>query len=114
MTPRTHLIQCAACGCAGEASVTGIMDIDKALPKRWKRRQINKQAYILCDVCGHPRHFTTGLSAYLQDRLGLPANATCEVPEIDDFLVGGRAQRKSRGNTVPNLSKSPARPRAGK
>jgi hypothetical protein len=113
MSPQKHAIHCAACGCEGEASVTGIMDIAKALPKRWKRRLINKQAYILCDVCGHPRHFTTGLSRYLQDRLSLPENATCEVDEIDDFLVGGKVQRKSRGSSRPDLSHSPARPRAG-
>lgn len=113
MIAQQHTIHCEACGCEDEATITGIMDIAKALPKRWKRRIINQRAYILCDVCGHPRHFTTGLSAYLQDRLVLPANATCEVPEIGDFIAGGKVQRKSRGGSRPDFSHSPTRPRAG-
>ena len=110
MSDHKHLIHCEACDCEGEATVTRIMDLSDALPHRWRRRIINGRAYILCDVCGHPRHFTTGLSAYLQDRLTLPANATCDIPEIGDFIASGKAQRKSRGDSQPDFSHSPARP----
>lgn len=106
-----HHIQCEACGCEGEAHVEGIMDLSDALPRHWKRRIINNQAYILCDVCGHPHHFTSGLSAYLRDRLNLPDNATFDIPERGDFLVSGKIQRKSSGDTTPDFSRAKARPR---
>jgi hypothetical protein len=85
MNGPSHHINCEACHCEGEVKVTGIMDLSDALPKRWKRRIINFRAYILCDVCGHPRQFTKGISPYLLDALDLPVNATCDIDEIDDF-----------------------------
>lgn len=85
MSRHVHKISCEACHCEGEAVVEGIMNLNEALPRRWKRRIINFRAYILCEVCGHPRQFTKGCSPYILDALNLPANATCEIDEIEDF-----------------------------
>ncbi|MCP4932862.1 MAG: hypothetical protein GY927_01350 [bacterium] len=85
MSSQGKKIDCEACGIEDEVKVDGIMDLAKALPRRWRRRVINFRAYILCDVCGHPRQFTKGCSPYILDALDLPPNATCEIEEIEDF-----------------------------
>ena len=100
MSGQNHKISCEACHIEGEVKVEGIMDLKDALPRRWKRRIINFRAYILCDVCGHPRQFTKGCSPYILDALELPPNATCEIDEIEDFKghpdnVTWRRERKT-------------------
>ena len=80
-------IACEAC--ARESALSfgdGLMDIGDALPPRWHRRIIEHRAYILCDICGHPKQFLGGLSPYLQDALGLHANASFDLPERADFF----------------------------
>lgn len=93
-------VKCEACDCEGELEIKGIMEVSDALPRRWRRRIIDHQAYILCDICGHPRQFLTGISPYLQDRLEVPENATCEVAEKSDFF--GEKSRRAPSKRQPN------------
>jgi hypothetical protein len=85
MKVKEHKIECEACGCEGKIEARGIMDISEAMPRRWRRRIINHRAYLLCDVCGHPKQFLKGISPYLLSALELPPNASCEIDERDDF-----------------------------
>ena len=85
---------CEACGCEAELEIKGLTDLNDALPHRWRRRIIDDQAYILCDICGHAKQILGGASAYLQDALDLSPNAVCIVPESDDFEAP-RANRTS-------------------
>ena len=95
MSKTVHKISCEACGLEGEIEIRGIMDISSAMPRRWKRRIINHRAYLLCDVCGHPRQFLRGISPYLLDALNLPPNASCEIEEEEDFSGSlGRGQNQ--------------------
>ena len=93
-------VKCEACDCEGELEIKGIMEVSDALPRRWRRRIIDHQAYILCDICGHPRQFLTGISPYLQDRLDVPENATCEVAEKSDFF--GEKSRRAPSKRRPD------------
>ena len=108
MSGHSHKISCEACHTEGEVKVEGIMDLKDALPRRWKRRIINFRAYILCDVCGHPRQFTSGCSAYILDALNLPVNATCEIDEIEDFsghpdnVTWRRERQTNKKRGIPN------------
>ena len=79
-------IHCDACDGECQVEFIGLVEIGDALPKHWRHRIIDHQAYILCGVCGHPRQVLGGPSPYLQDALGLSANAHCEVPERTDFF----------------------------
>ena len=79
-------VHCEACDCEGEFELQGIAAIEDGLPQRWRRRIIDNRAYILCDICGHPRQFLGALSPYIVDALRLQANASCEVSERADFF----------------------------
>lgn len=78
-------VECEACGQGCELETSGPTDLKAALPKGWRPRRIDGRVYILCDVCGNIRHFCGGLSAYLQDRLGLPVQVEFDRPEVEDF-----------------------------
>jgi len=78
-------IQCDACKMEIELSASGPTDLKSAMPKGWRPRRIDGHVYNLCDVCGNIRHFCGGLSAYLQDRLGLPNHVEFDHPEEDDL-----------------------------
>jgi len=78
-------IQCDACKQECELSAAGPTDLKSAMPKGWRPRRIDGHVYNLCDVCGNIRHFCGGLSAYLQDRLGLPNHVEFDHPEEDDL-----------------------------
>ena len=54
---------------------------ETGLPKGWVTRKINGNVYTLCDCCGDIMHFKGGISAYLQENLGVPEYATCEFDE---------------------------------
>ncbi len=68
---------CDACGLPpyppGEAMPAG-----QSLPGGWVRRTIGRRTFTLCDCCGSVRHFRGGVSAYLQDALGVAPNAVCD------------------------------------
>lgn len=78
-------IQCQACQMEAELETNGPTDLKNAMPKGWRARRIDNQVYNLCDVCGNISHFCGGLSAYLQDRLGLPKKVDFDRPEKDDL-----------------------------
>ncbi len=78
-------IQCQACKQEVELETNGPTDLKRAMPKGWRPRRIDGRVYNLCDVCGNISHFCGGLSAYLQENLGLPKNVEFDRPEKDDF-----------------------------
>ena len=78
-------IHCDACKQEAQIKATGPTDLKSAMPKGWRPRRIDGQVYNLCEVCGNIRHFCGGLSAYLQDRLGLPLHVEFDRPEEDDL-----------------------------
>jgi hypothetical protein len=89
----TH--KCRACGCEGE---TPTATADAALPAGWFVRNIDEVEYVLCDVCGHIRHFRGGVSPYLTDALELDEGARCDVSaEIAVLREQRRSFRRERG-----------------
>ena len=74
--PASDLV-CDACGLPpfedGAVQQTG-----EALPRGWVRRTIGKRTFTLCDCCGDVRHFRGSVSAYLQEALGVNANAVVD------------------------------------
>lgn len=78
--------QCDACGAGCDVVAgNGPKELKNALPKGWRPRRIDGRVYVLCDVCGNLRHFTGGLSPYLQDRLSLPQHVEVEFPEYTEL-----------------------------
>ena len=51
---------------------------DTGLPSGWVRRTFGRRTFTLCDCCGSVHHFKDGVSAYLQEALGLGPNAVCD------------------------------------
>ena len=78
-------IECDACKQQCEIKADGPTDLKDALPRGWRPRRIDGRVFMLCDVCGNISHFRAGLSAYLQDRLGLPRRVEFETPEYEDL-----------------------------
>ncbi len=78
-------LSCDACKQECELQVSGPTDLKSAMPKGWRPRRIDGQVYNLCDVCGNISHFRGGLSAYLQDRLGLAKRVEFDWPENEDL-----------------------------
>ncbi len=78
-------ICCHACKMECDIIADGPTDLKAAMPKGWIPRRIDGQVYNLCDVCGNIAHFVGGLSAYLQDRLGLPNHVEFDHPEENDL-----------------------------
>jgi hypothetical protein len=81
-------IYCDACGISEKLETNKeIAEIGNLMPRRWYRRVIEHRAYILCDVCGHPKQFMGGeLSRYILDVLNLPENSHYDQPEKEDFF----------------------------
>jgi hypothetical protein len=69
-------VTCDACGLPphGEAAAFAPGE----LPKGWHIRVFGRRRFRLCDCCGSIRHFKGGVSAYLQEALGLAPNAMCD------------------------------------
>jgi hypothetical protein len=51
---------------------------ETGLPNGWVRRTFGRRTFTLCDCCGSIHHFKDGVSAYLQEALGLAPNASCD------------------------------------
>lgn len=89
----TH--KCRACGCEGE---TAAEPLGATLPAGWYVRCIDEVDFVLCDVCGHIRHFRGGVSPYLADRLELGEGARCDVSaEVAVAREQRRSYRRGRG-----------------
>ncbi|MEQ1710011.1 MAG: hypothetical protein ABL908_01260 [Hyphomicrobium sp.] len=54
---------------------------ERALPPGWFVRRIDARTFTLCDCCGSMQHFKGGVSAYLQQQLGLGPYAVLAVDE---------------------------------
>lgn len=73
-------VQAVAAGAAATNAVAPGTAADE-LPAGWVRRKIGRRTFTLCDCCGSIHHFKGGISAYLQDALGLGPNAMCDFAE---------------------------------
>ena len=85
---------CRACGCDHSTSDEECHDAEMVLPKGWYIRSIDERDYVLCDVCGNIRQFKGGISAYLMDRLGLDAEARCDLSDEVNTLGHIRRRKK--------------------
>ena len=70
------------------------LDAVTGLPTGWVVRRINGRSFTLCDCCGNIRHFKGGVSTYLQEHLGVGADARCDFEEIPG---GGFHRSRFRG-----------------
>ena len=93
--------QCAACKIEMETTPGNIQGDNISLPEGWFLLFFEHDDYILCDVCGHPRQFKGGLSAYLADCLSLPDGARCmNLADSERFAaVTGRNRPKKAKRT---------------
>ncbi len=51
------------------------------VPPGWFVRRIDARTFTLCDCCGSMQHFKGGVSAYLQQQLGLGPYAVLALDE---------------------------------
>lgn len=76
-----HALVCDACGLPPVAGAADVAPAPDALPAGWVRRKIGRRTFALCDCCGSIHHFKGGISAYLQDALGVGPNAMCDFAQ---------------------------------
>ncbi len=70
---------------------------ETGLPEGWVRRTIGRRTFTLCDCCGSIRHFKGGVSAYLQETLGIGPEARVDFAASSEPGSGLHRHRKSRG-----------------
>jgi hypothetical protein len=82
-------IHCEACGLPphdGEGRAIASAEP----PAGWHMRRIGRRSFVLCDVCGDIQHFKGGVSAYLQEALGIGPRA------FPDFSEAGAGLHRLR------------------
>ena len=71
------VLVCDACGLPPYPEGVPLLP-ETNLPAGWLRRTFGRRTFTLCDCCGSVHHFKDGVSAYLQEALGLGPNAVCD------------------------------------
>ena len=56
-------------------------EAETGLPPGWVVRHVANRTFTLCECCGDIRHFSGGISPYLQENLGLGPHAHCAFDE---------------------------------
>jgi hypothetical protein len=92
-------VTCDACGLPphGEAADAA----QGELPNGWYIRVFGRRRFRLCDCCGSIRHFKGGVSAYLQEALGLAPNAMCDFAASNEPGSGLHRLRIRAGASGP-------------
>jgi hypothetical protein len=90
---------CDACGLPPHSPGAQRL-METGLPSGWVRRTFGRRTFTLCDCCGSIHHFKDGVSAYLQETLGLAPNATCDFSGSTELGSGlHRLRVKSPGSS---------------
>lgn len=71
------VLLCDACGLPPYPEGVPVLP-ETGLPSGWVNRTFGRRTFTLCDCCGSVHHFKDGLSAYLQEALGLGPNTVCD------------------------------------
>lgn len=82
-------IHCDACGMPPYDAEGRAVATD-TLPAVWHLRRIGRRSFVLCEVCGDIQHFKGGVSAYLQEALGIGPRA------FPDFSESGAGLHRLR------------------